>query len=109
MENLPTPPIQLINDEEKDTESSEDLNPQQVQELLYPNGHFPITLPQFAVAVSSVLLKGWVKQPSPSCAAASVGTLRVNVTKKIVTREFSGGVECNKWIFTRGSRRGSYE
>jgi len=51
----------------QDKEEVVDLN-----SLLLPDGQWPQGSSRFAVSCNNGLLKGWVKQPSPCCAAASV-------------------------------------
>ena len=62
--------------EEPDTDAVESLSPQQLANLLYPTegSELPVGLDRFALAYSAQAFQSWVKQPSPSCAAASVGT-----------------------------------
>lgn len=57
---------------EKDTEQDEDEVLRNLDSLLLPAGCFPTDKEKFACGYSSALLNGWVKQPSPCCAAASV-------------------------------------
>lgn len=54
---------------EQDSAESEDAD---MQALLLPDGTFPLHLSRFSISVNYELLHGWVKQPSPCCAAASV-------------------------------------
>ena len=54
---------------EQDTAENEDVN---FEELLYPNGVYPRDKGMFSVSVNHRVLQGWVKQPSPCCAAAAV-------------------------------------
>jgi len=55
---------------EADTADSEDtLN---LQTILLPSSSFPPNAKSFSVSYNKGLLDGWVKQPSPCCAAASV-------------------------------------
>ena len=52
---------------ERDTEASEDCPVE-----LLPDGKFPVGVDLFSISVRNSALRGWVKQPSPCCAAASV-------------------------------------
>ena len=52
---------------EKDTEASEDVTVD-----LLPEGKFPTALDLFSISVRNAALRGWVKQPSPCCAASSI-------------------------------------
>jgi hypothetical protein len=70
---MTTAEVQGIDDDEKDSNIDEDLNQTQLTELLLP--HAWTDYARFALAVSKQSFKGWVKQPSPSCAAASLGIL----------------------------------
>ena len=60
---------------EKDTDASEDVD---LMALLLPDGTLP-RQPQFSLAYNTALFDGWVKQPSPSCAA---GELCLQVLEK---------------------------
>jgi len=68
-------PRQLYQEEkeepmEQDSAAAED---QDWHTLLLPDGRFPTSqLQRFSIGVNYALLAGWVKQPSPCCAAASV-------------------------------------
>ncbi|OQR84491.1 hypothetical protein ACHHYP_20664 [Achlya hypogyna] len=65
-----------IDDSEQDSAGAEDLTDDEVASLVLPQSW--TRLDRFAVAVSRQALRGWVKQPSPSCAAASLaGVLNV--------------------------------
>ena len=57
--------------EEKDSVDAEDAG---WRALLLPDGGFPdgADMSQFGIQTNFALLQGWVKQPSPCCAAASV-------------------------------------
>ena len=53
---------------ERDTESGfEDITVE-----LLPGGKFPQALDLFSISVRNAALRGWVKQPSPCCAASSI-------------------------------------
>jgi len=54
---------------EQDSDEAEEAN---YEALLLPGGCFPTSVSRFAVGVNYELLHGWVKQPSPCCAAASL-------------------------------------
>ena len=70
----PAAPIDAIDDEERDTEASENLDSQAFMELLLPYGEvaLPLHFTRFGLSYNAPAFRGWVKQPSPSCAAASV-------------------------------------
>ncbi|CAM9490304.1 unnamed protein product, partial [Ectocarpus sp. 13 AM-2016] len=55
---------------EADTEEPEDVS--DLNTLLLPSGTLPLDVERFSVSYSRALLKGWVKQGSPCCAAASL-------------------------------------
>ncbi|CAN0385312.1 unnamed protein product, partial [Ectocarpus sp. 12 AP-2014] len=55
---------------EADTEEPEDVS--DLNTLLLPSGALPLDVERFSVSYSRALLKGWVKQGSPCCAAASL-------------------------------------
>ncbi|EQC29510.1 hypothetical protein SDRG_12759 [Saprolegnia diclina VS20] len=59
-----------IDELEQDTAGAEDLSPDEITALLFPVAWQ--SYHRFAVAYSKLALRGWVKQPSPSCAAASL-------------------------------------
>lgn len=79
-------------EEEMDTKEIENLTPTEMYTLLYapapagtsttgsdmtqqpsPYLQMPLHYDRFALAYSKYCFQGWVKQPSPSCAAAVVG------------------------------------
>jgi hypothetical protein len=55
------------DDIERDTAASEDC----AVELL-PDGKFPTACDLFSITVRNAALRGWVKQPSPCCAASAI-------------------------------------
>ncbi|ETV80451.1 hypothetical protein, variant 1 [Aphanomyces astaci] len=59
-----------IADLERDSVSSEDLSPEDLRRLVFPKDW--TLYDRFACAVSQQAFRGWVKQPSPSCAAAAL-------------------------------------
>ncbi|KAF0690323.1 Aste57867_18254 [Aphanomyces stellatus] len=65
-----------IDDTERDSIAAEDLTPEELHTLVFPEAWHAFE--QFACAVSKQAFRGWVKQPSPSCAAASLaGALNI--------------------------------
>jgi len=68
---------------EQDSAESEEAG---LQELLLPDGKFPLHLSRFSISINYELLHGWVKQPSPCCAAASVAGA-VNALRRIKRAE----------------------
>ena len=57
------------DDYERDTEAPEEID---LMTLLLPDGKLPHCLDRFSLQYSMAAFKGWVKQRSPACAAASV-------------------------------------
>lgn len=57
------------DDYERDTEAPEEID---LMALLLPDGQLPHCLDRFSLQYSMAAFKGWVKQRSPACAAASV-------------------------------------
>ena len=57
------------DDYERDTEAPEEID---LMALLLPDGRLPHCLDRFSLQYSMAAFKGWVKQRSPACAAASV-------------------------------------
>ena len=55
---------------EQDTEDREDNL--DYDALLLPGGRLPTACARFTLSVNYSLLRGWIKQPSPCCAAASL-------------------------------------
>ena len=53
---------------EKDTESAFD----EITVDLLPGGKFPSALDLFSISIRNAAMRGWVKQPSPCCAASSI-------------------------------------
>eukprot|EP00232_Nephroselmis_pyriformis_P007127 CAMPEP_0182893036 /NCGR_PEP_ID=MMETSP0034_2-20130328/24236_1 /TAXON_ID=156128 /ORGANISM="Nephroselmis pyriformis, Strain CCMP717" /LENGTH=132 /DNA_ID=CAMNT_0025026755 /DNA_START=182 /DNA_END=576 /DNA_ORIENTATION=- len=58
--------------EEADNDLPEDLTEDALALLLLPSGKLPLNVERFGLVYSKVALQGWVKQPSPCCAASSV-------------------------------------
>lgn len=56
---------------EKDTDETEEIS-QNVFDYLLPTGTLPTSYSKFGLHLNRNLIDGWVKQPSPCCAAASV-------------------------------------
>ena len=57
------------DDYERDTDAPEEID---LMGLLLPDGKLPHCLDRFSLQYSMAAFKGWVKQRSPACAAASV-------------------------------------
>eukprot|EP01043_Picozoa_sp_COSAG02_P005108 COSAG02_NODE_137_length_34526_cov_94.448079_1_plen_494_part_00 len=57
------------DDYERDTEAPEEID---LMALLLPDGQLPHCLDRFSLQYSMAAFRGWVKQRSPACAAASV-------------------------------------
>ena len=57
------------DDYERDTDAPEEID---LMALLLPDGQLPHCLDKFSLQYSMAAFKGWVKQRSPACAAASV-------------------------------------
>eukprot|EP00656_Telonema_subtile_P005913 TRINITY_DN12709_c0_g1_i2.p1 TRINITY_DN12709_c0_g1~~TRINITY_DN12709_c0_g1_i2.p1 ORF type:complete len:237 (-),score=69.43 TRINITY_DN12709_c0_g1_i2:131-841(-) len=72
--NVPLSPLPKMEQStepqmEQDSAASEEVD---YNALILPDGKFPTHVSRFALGVNYDLLHGWVKQPSPCCAAASV-------------------------------------
>lgn len=61
--------VKVKDDYERDTEAPEEID---LMALLLPDGQLPHCLDRFSLQYSMAAFKGWVKQRSPACAAASV-------------------------------------
>lgn len=78
VEDLSSPVEELLQsppeEEECDTKEAEELKSSEIMQLMIPSSSdskLPMLYDRFAMTYSIPAFKGWVKQPSPSCAAAS--------------------------------------
>eukprot|EP00056_Hartaetosiga_gracilis_P006106 m.93089 g.93089 ORF g.93089 m.93089 type:complete len:439 (+) comp12380_c0_seq6:74-1390(+) len=74
-------------DYERDTDAQEATD---ITSLLFPDGIFPADKSKFSVSYNNRLFDGWVKQPSPACAVASLAGAYNALTHR--TREDEGSL-----------------
>ena len=60
------------DDYERDSEASAEIDMAVLMALLLPGGNLPQNAGKFSLQYSMPAFRGWVKQRSPACAAASV-------------------------------------
>lgn len=74
---------------ERDTDASEDCPVE-----LLPEGVFPAHVDFFSISVRNAALKGWVKQTSPCCAAASIAGC-FNTLRRLERSNTEAGALCS--------------
>lgn len=90
----PQQPVEEKETIEKDTESGfEDITVQ-----LLPEGKFPSALDLFSISVRNAAMRGWVKQPSPCCAASSIAGCFNTVRGLERTDKLNGAVDAKDVI-----------
>ena len=91
----PAPAPELVEETiERDTESGFD----ELTVELLPGGKFPQALDLFSISVRNAALRGWVKQPSPCCAASSIAGCFNTVRALERTDKANGAVDASDVI-----------